>query len=135
MPKSDGKGKKGKRPAKGPPKKKVKVIKPKKRETWTCEQKNFVRELKKEGKEPKEIIQIFKKKYGVLVKASTLATWYNETNMAKYEQRASKNTSMASVETHVNPTQRPTIMIDMEFALVSMIKKLIILVVLQLKEL
>ena len=43
--------------------------------------------------------------------------------MANHEQRGPRNTSMASVETHVNPTQRPTIMIDMEFALLSMIKK------------
>ena len=86
MPKSDGKGKKGKGPAKGPPKKKVKVIKPRKRAKWTCEQKMFVCELKKEGKEPKEIIELFKKKYGVKVKPSTLATWYNTKNMATYEQ-------------------------------------------------
>ena len=93
MAKSDGKGKKGKGPDKGPPKKKVKVIKPRKREKWTCEQKMFVCELKKERKEPKEIIELFKKKYGVKVKASTLATWYNKKNMATYEQRATKNTS------------------------------------------
>ena len=43
--------------------------------------------------------------------------------METHELRGSRNTSMASVETHVNPTQRPTIMIDMEFALVGMIKK------------
>ena len=52
------KGKKqGKGPAKDPPKKKVKVVKPTIRHTYTVEQKNFARVLKKEGKEPKEIIK------------------------------------------------------------------------------
>ena len=118
------KGKKqGKGPAKGPPKKKVKVLKKTIRQKWTCEQKNHARDLKKEGKQPHEIIKIFKEIYDVEVKPSTLATWYNTKNMETHELRGSRNTSMASVETHVNPTQRPTIMIDMEFALVGMIKK------------
>ena len=120
MPKRN---KQGKGPAKGPPKKKVKVLKKIIRQKWTCEQKNLARELKKEGKQPHEIIKIFKEKYDVEVKPSTLATWYNTRNMATHEQRGPRNTSMASVETHVNPTQRPTIVIDMEFALLSMIKK------------
>ena len=120
MPKCN---KQGKGPAKGPPKKKVKVIKKTIRHKWTCEQKDLARELRKEGKQPHEIIKIFKEKYDVEVKPSTLATWYNTRNMATHDQRGPRNTSMASVETHVNPTQRPTIMIDMEFALVSMIKK------------
>ena len=120
MPKRN---KQGKGPAKGPPKKKVKVFKKNIRQKFTCEQKNLARELKKEGKQPHEIIKIFKEKYDVEVKPSTLATWYNTRNMATHEQRGPRNTSMASVETHVNPTQRPTIMIDMEFALLSMIKK------------
>ena len=93
------------------------------RQKFTCEQKNLARELKKDGKQPQEIIEIFKQRYGVVLKSSTLSTWYNTTNMANHEQRGPTNTSMASVETHVNPTQRPTILIDMEFALVSMIKK------------
>ena len=120
MPKRN---KQGKGPAKGPPKKKVKVLKKTIRQKWTCEQKNHARDLKKEGKQPHEIIKIFKEKYDVEVKPSTLATWYNTKNMETHELRGSRNTSMASVETHVNPTQRPTIMIDMEFALVCMIKK------------
>ena len=93
------------------------------RQKFTCEQKNLARELKKDGKQPQEIIEIFKQRYGVVLKSSTLSTWYNTTNMANHERRGPTNTSMASVETHVNPTQRPTILIDMEFALVSMIKK------------
>ena len=93
------------------------------RQKFTCEQKNLARELKKDGKQPQEIIEIFKQRYGVVLKSSTLSTWYNTTNMANHEQRGPTNTSMASVETHVNPTQRPTIVIDMEFALLSMIKK------------
>ena len=114
---------KGKNKGKGPQKKKVKVVKPTIRHSYTFEQKNFARVLKKEGKQPHEIIKIFKEKYDVEVKPSTLATWYNTKNMETHELRGSRNTSMASVETHVNPTQRPTIMIDMEFALVGMIKK------------
>ena len=98
-------------------------VNPTQRQKFTCEQKNLARELKKDGKQPQEIIEIFKQRYGVVVKASTLSTWYNTTNMANHERRGPTNTSMASVETHVNPTQRPTILIDMEFALVSMIKK------------
>ena len=93
------------------------------RQKFTCEQKNFARALKNEGKKPCEIKKRFKDRYGVVVKASTMSTWYNEKNMETHEQRVSRNTSMASVETHVNPSQRPTIMIDMEFALVGMIKK------------
>ena len=93
------------------------------KQKFTCEQKNLARDLKNEGKQPREIIKIFKDRYDVMVKASTMATWYNHKNMETHEQRVSRNTSMASVETHVNPSQRPTIMIDMEFALVGMIKK------------
>ena len=114
---------KGKGPAKGPPKKKVKVFKKNKRHTWTLEHKNLARDLKKEGKEPNEIIKIFEQTYEVKVAPSTLATWYNTSNMARHEQRGPTNTSMASVETHINPSQRPTIMIDMEFALVQQVKK------------
>ena len=124
MAKSNGKrSRNGKGPAKGPPKKKVKVVKTTTRQTWTCEQKDLARELKKEGKEPHEIMKIFKEKYGVEPSPSTLSTWYNTRNMAKHEQRGPRSSSMAKVETHVNPTQRPTILIDMEFALVSMLKK------------
>ena len=114
---------KGKNKGKGPPKKKVKVVKPTIRHTYTVEQKNFARVLKKEGKEPKEIIKSFKEKYGLEPKPSTMSTWYNEKNMAMHELMASRNTSMASVETHFNPRQRPTILKDMEFALVAMINK------------
>ena len=110
-------------PGKGPSGKKQKQYKKPTRQTYTVEQKNFARDLKIEGKEPSEIIKIFKERYDVVVKASTLSTWYNATNMATHEQMVSRNTSMASVETHVNPRQRPTIMKDMEFALVAMIKK------------
>ena len=115
--------KQGKGPAKGPQKKKVKVLKQQTRQKWTCEQKDFARDLKKQGKQPNEIIKIFKDKYDVVVKPSTLATWYNTRNMATHEQRGPRNTSMASVETHVNPKQRPTILIDMEYALVHMLRK------------
>ena len=115
--------KQGKGPAKDPPRKKQKQYKQPKRQTYTVEQKTFARVLKKEGKEPSEIIKRFKEKYGVEVKPSTMSTWYNDKNMATHEQMVSRNTSMASVETHVNPRQRPTIMKDMEFALVAMIKK------------
>ena len=114
MPKRN---KQGKGPAKGPPKKKVKVLKKIIRQKWTCEQKNLARELKKEGKQPHEIIKIFKEKYDVEVKPSTLATWYNPRNMKTHGQRGSLNTCMASVETHDNPTQRPSIVIDTEYAL------------------
>ena len=114
---------KGKNKGKGPPKKKVKVVKPTIRHTYTVEQKNFARVLKKEGKEPKEIIKSFKEKYGLEPKPSTMSTWYNEKNMAMHELMASRNTSMASVETHVNPAQRATILLDTEYALLGMIKK------------
>ena len=93
------------------------------RQRYTCEQKNLARDLKNEGKKPREIIKIFKDRYDVVVKASTMSTWYNHKNMETHEQRVSINTSMDYVETHVNPGQRPTIMLDMEFALLGMIKK------------
>ena len=115
--------KQGTDPGKGPPRKKQKQYKKPTRQTYTVEQKTFARVLKKEGKEPSEIIKRFKEKYGVEVKPSTMSTWYNDKNMATHEQMASRNTSMAHVETHVNPRQRPTIMKDMEFALVAMINK------------
>ena len=124
MPKHNGKSSKnGKGRAKGPVTKKVKVLKPTKRIKFTVEQRWYACELKKSDIKPIEILRLFKEKYGVEPTSSTLATWYNADNMKKYEERATKNTSMASVETHMNPTQRPTILIDMEFALVSMLKK------------
>ena len=82
---------------KGPPQKKVKIIKKNKRQTWTFEHKNYARELKKEGKQPLEIRKLFMEKYEVEVKPSTLATWYNQSNMERHEQRGHTNTSMASV--------------------------------------
>ena len=84
--------KKGKGPDKGPPKKKdtvikkkVKVVKERIREKWTMEHKMFVCRLKKEGKEQKEIKTLFKERFGVVPIHSTLATWYNDKNMAKYQ--------------------------------------------------
>merc|ERR1739842_277348 len=108
---------------KGPPQKKVKIIKRNKKQTWTFEHKNYARELKKEGKQPLEIRKLFMEKYEVEVKSSTLATWYNKSNMERHEERGHTNTSMASVETHVNPIQRPTILIDMEFDLIQQVQK------------
>ena len=93
------------------------------RQKFTLEQKNFARALKREGTEPCEIKKRFKDRYGVDVKASTMSTWYNEKNMQTHEQRVSINTSMDSVETHVNPGQRATILLDTEYALLGMIKK------------
>ena len=93
------------------------------RQKFTCEQKNFARALKREGTEPCEIKKRFKDRYGVVVKASTMSTWYNDKNMETHEQRVSINTSMDSVETHVNPAQRATILLDTEYALLGMIKK------------
>ena len=40
-----------------------------------------------------------------------------------YDEHGHKDTCMASVETTHNPTQRPPIIKDMEFALLSMVKK------------
>ena len=108
---------------KRPPKKKVKVFKKNKRQNWTVEQKNYGRDLKKEGKQPHEIRKLFMEKYGVEVKSSTLSTWYKPSNMERHEQMGHTNTRMASVETNVNPIQRPTIMIDMEFALLEYVQK------------
>ena len=124
MPKHNGENsKRGKGPAKGPAKKKKKVLKQHKRTKFTIEQRFYACELKKSGKKAKEISRLFLKKYGVVPTSSTLATFYNAKNMRLYEERGSRNTSMSSVETHINPTQRPTILIDMEFALVSILKK------------
>ena len=93
------------------------------KQKYTLQQKSYVRDLKKEGKGPHEITQLFMKKYEVKLKPSTLATWYNPSNMERHEQRGHTNTSMASVETHYNPRQRPTIVIDMECALVQQVKE------------
>ena len=103
--------------------KKVKIIEKNKKQTYTLEHKNYARQLKKQGKEPHEIRKLFMEKYEVEVRPSTLATWYNKSNMERHEQRVHTNTSMASVETHVNPSQRPTILIDMECALVQQVQK------------
>ena len=43
--------------------------------------------------------------------------------MRKYEKHGESNTNMASVKTCDNRMQRPTILIDMEFALLCMVKK------------
>ena len=120
MPKNYGKGgRKGKALL---PKKK-KVIKVPKRINYTLQQKFFACELKKSGKKPKEIIRLFKEKYGLEPKASTLATFYKPENMDSFEEYGHRYTHMASVETTINKKQRPTIMIDMEFALLRMVKK------------
>ena len=109
--------KQGDDPTEGPPQKKVKVVENPIRQKWTFEQKNLARDLKKEGKQPHEIIKIFKEKYNVEPRSSTLSTWCNARNMETHGQRGSLNTCMASVETHYNPTQRPSIVIDTEYAL------------------
>ena len=109
--------KQGDDPTKGPPQKKVKVVEKPIRQRYTVGVKNHARELKKEGKQAYEITEILKKEYDVDVKSSTLATWYNPRNMKTHGQRGSLNTCMASVETHDNPTQRPSIVIDTEYAL------------------
>ena len=93
------------------------------KQKYTLQQKSYVRDLKKEGKRAHEITQLFMEKYGVKIRPSTLATWYNKAIMERHEQRGHTNTSMASVETHVNPSQRPTILIDMECALVQQVKE------------
>ena len=97
MPKRN---KQGKGPAKGPPKKKVKVLKKTIRQKWTCEQKNHARDLKKEGKQPHEIIKIFKEKYDVEVKPSTLATWYNTKNMETHELRQWTRSRTMAISKH-----------------------------------
>ena len=109
--------KQGDDPTEGPPQKKVKVVENPIRQKWTFEHKNLARDLKKEGKKPHEIIKIFKDKYNVEPGSSTLSTWCNARNMETHGQRGSLNTCMASVETHYNPTQRPSIVIDTEYAL------------------
>ena len=71
------------------------------RQTFTLEQKNFARVLKRGGTEPCEIKKRFKDRYGVDVKASTMSTWYNDKNMQTHEQRVSINTSMDSFKNHI----------------------------------
>ena len=100
--------------------KKKKGIKVPKRINYTLQQKFFACELKKSGKKPKEIIRLFKEKYGLEPKPSTLATFYKPENMDSFEEYGHRYTRMASVETTINKKQWPTIMIDMEFALLSM---------------
>ena len=51
------------------------------------------------------------------------ATFYKAENMKRYEKHGHKDTCMASVETHMNKRQRPTIMVDMEYALLYRFKK------------
>ena len=117
MSKHNGEGsKKGKGPA---TKNSKKVIKEPKRALYTLEQKFFACDLKKSGKRPKEILKLFKDKYGLAPKPSTLATFYKPENMKRFEEYGHRDTRMASVETSINKTQRPTIMVDMEFALLS----------------
>ena len=108
---------KGSKRGKGP------AIKEHKRTSYTLEQKLFACDLKKSGKRPKEILKLFKDKYGLAPKPSTLATFYKAENMKRFEEYGHRDTRMASVETTINKTQRPTIMVDMEFALLSMVKK------------
>ena len=43
--------------------------------------------------------------------------------MKRFEEFGHRDTRMASVETCINKTQWPTIMVNMEFALLSMVKK------------
>ena len=121
MAKNNGKGgKKGKGPA---TKKIKKVIKQNKRTTWTLEQKAFACNLKREGKRVQDIKKAFEEKFGLSIQSSTLATFYNEKNMERYRDYGQKDTRMASVETSINKTQRPTIIVDMEFALVSRVQE------------
>ena len=83
MAKHNGKGsKKGKGPAK---KKCKKVIKEPKKLRYTLEQKVFACNLKNSGQRPKDIKKAFEEKYGLPIKSSTLATFYNAENMERYK--------------------------------------------------
>ena len=94
-----------------------------KRALYMLEQKFFACNLKKSGKKPKEISKLFNEKYCLSPKASTLATFYKPENMKRFEEFGHRDTRMASVETSINKTQRPTIIVVMEFAVISMVKK------------
>ena len=119
---ADKGGRKGKDPATKKPKKSIKKNK-EKRHVFTLQQKYFACELKTLGKKPKEIATLFEKRYGVRPISSTLSSFYKKENLERYEKLGHRETVMASVETSINKTQRPTIMIDMEFALLCMLKK------------
>ena len=79
--------------------------------------------MKKSGKSPKEIGTLLKEKYGLDLQSSTLSTFYNKNNMKKYKKECHRYSLMASGETSINKIQRPTILLDMEFGLVSKVKE------------
>ena len=93
-----------------------------KRASYTVEQRFYACHLKESGKSPKEIGTLLKEKYGLDLQSSTLSTFYNKKNMKKYKKECHRYSLMASGETSINKIQRPTILLDMEFVLVSMVK-------------
>ena len=93
------------------------------KKVYSTAQKDFVCELRKSGKSLKNIRTLFKNKFGYGAPSSTLATFYNAVNMEKLEKNCHSKTYMASVETSINHKQRPSIIVDLEFALASNVKK------------
>ena len=93
-----------------------------KRASYTLEQRFYACLLKESGKSQKEIGTLLKEKYDLDLRSSTLSTFYNQTNMDRYKKEGHRYSLMASGETSINKIQRPTILLDMEFGLVSMIR-------------
>ena len=93
------------------------------KKVYTTEQKSFVCELRKSGKNLRDISTQFTNQYGYRAPDSTLATIYNADNMEKLNKNCHSKSPMSSVETTINQKQRPSILVDLEFALAINVKK------------
>ncbi len=93
------------------------------KKVYTTAQKSFVCELRKSGKNLRDISTLFTNEYGYRAPDSTLATIYNADNMEKLNKNCHSKSPMSSVETTINQKQRPSILVDLEFALAINVKK------------
>ena len=98
-------------------KQKGKGAKKSEKTSFTNEHRNLVCRLKRAGTKPSVISTYFFNRFGFVPKSSTLSSLYNDKGMKKYEDLLKRDSLMASVETHINKSQRPTMMVDMDYIL------------------
>ena len=84
---------------------------------FTHEHRKYVCGLKTEDSKPSDISEAFAQRYGFRPHSSSLATLYNDEGMKVYEDLLKGDSLMDSVETHINKSQQPTLMVDLDYIL------------------
>ena len=67
---------------------------------------------------PSDNSDAFYQRYGLRLPSSSLSTLYNDNGMKMCEELIKRSSLMNSVETQINRTQRPTMMIDLNYILI-----------------